>query len=232
MVSSKISNLTAPKSAVPSLKVEFLFLDNNTCQPCSGTGRALEEAIEITAAPLAAMGVDLHLEKIHVVDKAIAQEHKFLTSPTIRINGHDIDPARTEELCSSCGDLTNGKTAVDCRNWHWRGTTHKSAPIGKIVEAIMAAATNNITALSADTSNADTYIIPENLESFFNARQSGKRAAADIQWQCSHQKQHIGISVINCIAILQVEMQIRKILKTFSRMCLYAFPEMPIAWRR
>lgn len=158
-----------------SLAVEFFFLDDNVCQPCSGTARALDEAIEITAAPLAVMGVDLRVEKIHITDKADAEAHKFLTSPTIRINGKDIDPARTEGECSTCGDLAGGKTTVNCRNWHWRGEVHQTAPTGKIVEAIMDAATRSTTGCCSGAPQEDPYIIPENLEAFFEARESGEK---------------------------------------------------------
>jgi len=51
------------------LLVLFLFLDEKVCQPFSGTAKALDEAIEITSAPLAAMGVKLKVEKAQVVDR-------------------------------------------------------------------------------------------------------------------------------------------------------------------
>lgn len=159
----------------PSLNVEFLFLDDKVCQPCSGTAQALDKAIEIAAAPLAAMGVDVQVEKIHVVDLATAETHKFLTSPTIRINGNDIDPARTEEECGTCGDLTGGETAVNCRNWHWRGQVHQTAPTGKLVEAIMDMATRSKADCCTDISGEKAYTVPENLRAFFVARESGDK---------------------------------------------------------
>jgi len=87
------------------LLVLFLFLDEKVCQPFSGTAKALDEAIEITLAPPAAMGVELKVEKAHAVDRQQAITRKLLTSPTIRINGDRIDPALTEGECGTCGDL-------------------------------------------------------------------------------------------------------------------------------
>ena len=160
---------------VPSLNVEFLFLDDEVCQPCSSMARALDEAIEIVAAPLASMGVDVHVEKIHIVDLKTAETHKFMTSPTIRINGNDIDPARTEEECGTCGDLTGGRTAVNCRNWHWRGQVHQTAPTGKLVEAIMDMATRSKADCCTDISDEAAYTVPENLRAFFVVRESGDK---------------------------------------------------------
>lgn len=165
---------TMGKQANP-IVVEFLFLDENVCQPCSGTAHALDEAVAITSAALAAMGVDLKVERIHVKDKDDAIAHEFLTSPTIRISGDDIDPARTEEECGTCGDLAGGRTTVNCRNWYWRGEVYQTAPVGKIVEAIMDAAVqaNNGSNECCSGQNAEEpYVIPENLDAFFVARQS------------------------------------------------------------
>ena len=161
------------------LLVQFLFLDEDVCQPCSGTAEALDEAVQITAAPLAAMGVDLKVEKAHVIGKAEAIAQKLLTSPTIRINGNDIDPALTEGECGTCGDLAGGKTTVNCRTWEWRGEVYQNAPVGKIVEAIMDAAVSATKTQSSCCSGEiteDDYVIPENLEAFFVARQNNEKS--------------------------------------------------------
>ena len=161
------------------LQVQFLFLDEDVCQPCSGTAQALDEAVQITSAPLAAMGVELKVTKTHVVDKEQAIAQKLLTSPTIRINGNDIDPAITEGECGTCGDLAGGKTTINCRTWEWRGEVYQNAPVGKIVEAIMDAAvsaTKIQTACCSGEVVQDDYIIPENLEAFFVARYNNDKS--------------------------------------------------------
>jgi len=163
------------KTDTSDLLVEFLFLDEDVCQPCSGTARALEEAVQITSAPLAVMGLNLQIKKIHVINKKMAIAHKLLTSPTIRINAKDIDPARTEGECGTCGDLAGGETTVNCRNWDWRGEVYQNAPVGKIVEAIMEAAVKATkTGIECCDSaiTQDNYIVPENLEAFFVARKN------------------------------------------------------------
>lgn len=161
------------------LLVQFLFLDEDICKPCSGTAEALDEALEITSAPLAAMGVELKVEKVHVIDKEEAVLRKLLSSPTIRINGEDIDSALTEGECGTCGDLAGGKTTVNCRTWEWRGEVYQTAPVGKIVESIMDAAVSATKTQSACCSGEvteDDYVIPENLEAFFVARQNNEKS--------------------------------------------------------
>ena len=167
------------KNGTSDLLVEFLFLDEDVCQPCSGTARALEEAVQITSAPLVAMGLTLQISKIHIINQEKAITHKFLSSPTIRINGKDIDPARTEGECGSCGELAGGKTTVNCRNWDWRGEVYQNAPIGKIVEAILEAAVKATkTGIESGDSKVtdDHYVIPQNLEGFFQAREKNEKS--------------------------------------------------------
>lgn len=156
--------------------IDFLYLDDETCAPCSGTEAALDRAVEMLQGPMSALGVALKIRKTHMVDRKTAIAHAFLSSPTIRVNGVDIDPARTEDDCPSCGSLTGNAVAVDCRTWHWRGKVYKTAPVGKIVEDVLAARG------SADAScegEPSAYTMPDNLESFFAARETVQNLDAD-----------------------------------------------------
>ena len=53
------TSMNTPKTGQNTLKLDFLYLDESVCKPCRGTGQALDEAVEIVAAPLAALGVTL-----------------------------------------------------------------------------------------------------------------------------------------------------------------------------
>ena len=157
------------------LKVEFLYLDE---APCSGTAQALNKAVEVVTPVLETMGLSLSVEKIHVVDKKLAIAKGFLASPTIRVNGKDIDPARTEDDCPSCGSLTGDKVSVSCRTWHWQDEVFQAAPVGKIIEEIMVAALLKSIAFEncCVLSEAEVeYSLPENLDRFFAARASDQR---------------------------------------------------------
>ncbi len=161
-----------------TLKLDFLFLDESICKPCGGTGQALDEAVEIVAAPLAALGARLEVRRIHVATREDALAYQLETSPTIRINGVDIDPDQTQGECGSCGDIAGGETTVNCRTWHWKGQVYSAAPTGKIVEAILSAATaqsQDVSSCCADTYGRSTYTLPDNLESFFRARDKGEQ---------------------------------------------------------
>ena len=173
-------------NAAKTLVVDLLFLDEETCVPCGGTAKTLAEAANILKEPLHSLGVTLEIRKIHVVDADMAIAEKFLSSPTIRVAGVDIDPARTEEDCPSCGSLAGDAVSVTCRNWHWRDEVFQAAPLGKIVESILSearrlAAKDNDCCESSccggadDTGAAKVYVMPDNLVSFFKARASHEK---------------------------------------------------------
>lgn len=174
---------TSPSAAAQgsdggALNLQFLFLDENVCKPCGGTGRALDEAVRIVAEPLAALGVALDVRRVHVVTREDALAHQLSLSPTIRINGVDIDPDQTEGECGSCGEIVGGQTAVNCRTWRWRGEVFSAAPVGKIVAAILGAAARLVdggASCRPKSSPQIDYVVPENLENFFKAGQAGDR---------------------------------------------------------
>jgi len=161
------------------LVVDLLFLDEETCAPCGGTAKTLTEAENILREPLKALGVALEIRKIHVVDAKVAIAERFVSSPTIRVAGVDIDPARTEDNCPSCGTITGDAVSVTCRSWHWRGEVFQAAPVGKIVESVLSQARriqNSDCCESSccggveDAQMAEPYVMPQNLVSFFEAR--------------------------------------------------------------
>lgn len=161
-----------------AVRMSFLFLDENLCRPCGGTGQALDEAARIVAAPLAAIGATLEIDRIHVSTLESAIAHRLTTSPTLRINGADIDPDPKEGACGDCGEIAGGRTTVHCRVWRWRGADHVAAPVGLIVEAILAAATRpaeTAAVCDAPARSEAEYAPPENLVGFFQARDAGER---------------------------------------------------------
>ena len=179
----KPSTSVDPNPTGKVLEVDFLFLDKSVCEPCGGTEDALSKAIDLVKMPLNNMGIVTKVNKIHVLNNKIAIAEKFVTSPTIRVNGKDIDPAQTEDDCPSCGTLAGDNISVDCRTWHWQNEVFQSAPVGKIVEEIMSAAV----LLSAgeggccvktccsedsmgETETLEEFVLPDNLKVFFDAR--------------------------------------------------------------
>ena len=119
--------------------VDFLYLDTESCERCIGTEDALETALDRLDPLLAPLDVGLTVRKIHVSDLAAAEATQLAVSPTIRIDGRDIQPDYIENTCESCGDLCDCEDAVDCRLWRYRGETQTTAPVEILIEALVAA---------------------------------------------------------------------------------------------
>jgi len=117
--------------------IDFLYLDLNVCERCQDAESTLEEAIEEVARVLEATGVGVALNKIHVTTEEQAVALEFLVSPTIRVNGRDIQMNFRESLCESCGTLCECEGGVSCREWQYRGQWYAAPPKGLIIEAIL-----------------------------------------------------------------------------------------------
>jgi hypothetical protein len=118
------------------------------------------------AQVLKATGVDVNVRKIHVQSEEQARELGFVSSPTIRINGQDIQLDVKEALCDSCGDLC-GDT-VDCRIWTYQGKEYTAPPKGMIIDAILREVYGGIK--ESTKKHAKTVEVPENLKRFFAAK--------------------------------------------------------------
>ncbi|WP_201261819.1 DUF2703 domain-containing protein [Moorella sp. Hama-1] len=149
-----------------SLDIEFLYLDLDACTRCRGTGRNLEEALNEVAGILQATGIQVNLRKIHVRTEEQALALGFVSSPTIRINGRDIQLDIRESLCESCGDLCGED--VDCRVWVYQGKEYTEAPKGMIIEAVLKHVYGGGTAAPAVSKPLKE--LPDNLKRFFAAR--------------------------------------------------------------
>jgi hypothetical protein len=104
------------------------------------------------------------VNKINVINEELALLHKFISSPTIRVNGKDIQMTFKESLCESCGDLCGDE--VDCRVWIYEGREYNSPPKSMIIEALLKEIYGGRT---IDTSENSDYVMPENLKHFYAA---------------------------------------------------------------
>lgn len=104
------------------------------------------------------------VNKINVNTAELAQKYEFFSSPTIRINGQDIQLEVKESLCESCGDLCGDQ--VDCRVWVYQGREYNVPPKGMIIEAILKAVYGGQP--PAETSSVP-YVMPDNLKNFYAA---------------------------------------------------------------
>ncbi len=157
---------TAQTTRQKQLVIEFLYADLSVCTRCRETDRNLEEAISEVAQIVRATGVDVVVKKIHVQSEEQAQALGFVSSPTIRINGKDIQFELKESRCDSCGDLCGED--VLCRVWTYQGKEYTTAPKPMIIDAIL----REIYGGNAKTAKKppQTGVVPDNLKRFFAAK--------------------------------------------------------------
>ena len=145
--------------------VDFLFLDLNTCTRCVGTNENLDIAIDSIKQVLALTGVQLNLSKVLIDSEEKAQAHRFVMSPTIRVNDRDIAFETKESRCDSCTDLCGCEEGTACRVWIYQGQEYTEAPVAMIVDALLREV------YGTPQKPADTLVeygeVQENLQNFF-----------------------------------------------------------------
>jgi len=143
--------------------IDFLFLDLNVCTRCQGTDQSLDDALREVSKVLESSDIDIEINKINVINEELAVKHRFISSPTIRVNGHDIQMEVRESLCQSCGDLCGDE--VDCRVWDYNGIEYNVPPKAMIIEAILKEVYRED---NSKTNLSDYgYILPDNLKKFY-----------------------------------------------------------------
>ena len=152
--------------ASKTVLMEYLYLDLNTCERCVGTDQELDDVIMALTPALSLAGYTLEYRKIEMTTREIATQHRFLSSPTIRVNGRDICANVTENECGCCGEISG--TQVDCRVFEYNGETYEVPPKVMLAEAILSAVFN----ASDDVQSDNDYQLPENLRSFYDGKQS------------------------------------------------------------
>lgn len=120
-----------------NLDVELLVIDLEVCARCVPTGEQLRTAIDLVTPAADAMNIRITYRETIVQSPEEAKARALLSSPTIRMNGHDIQQDIRESECESCGDLTEGGVKIDCREWHYHGQVYAAAPLPLLVESLM-----------------------------------------------------------------------------------------------
>jgi hypothetical protein len=156
------------------LRIDLLFLDLTTCTRCSGASRSLEAALERVGEVLRAAGVEPEINKVRVESAEHARALRFVSSPTIRVDGEDVALELRESPCGAeaCTDGCGADTA--CRVWVYRGLEYTEPPVEMIVDAILLRLYGGAVAARADV--VASYELPENLARFFAGRASGEGA--------------------------------------------------------
>jgi len=122
------------------LVIDFLYLDLSECERCQATNIVLDEALNELREELKDVK-QITVNKIKILSDKEAEKYDFKSSPTMRINGKDIEEIVTgkleikENYCSSCSEFCCGET--NCRTFEYNGTISNSIPKEMIKEAIM-----------------------------------------------------------------------------------------------
>ncbi|MDO6354834.1 DUF2703 domain-containing protein [Caloramator sp. CAR-1] len=143
------------------LVIDFLYLDLTSCDRCMKTDDTLDEALNEVKRVLEATGIEVVVNKINITNEDLAKKYKFVSSPTIRINGRDIQMDIKESPCKACGDLCGDD--VDCRVWVYQGKEYDFPPKEMIIESILKAVYGG-----SETVKEEEYVMPENLKRFFD----------------------------------------------------------------
>jgi hypothetical protein len=168
------SALTLPARTSDGLRLEFLFLDLTTCSRCLGADRSLESALDVVREVLQATGVKLEVDKVLVESAEQARALRFVSSPTIRVDGHDVALELRESSCGSeactdgCGDQ------IACRVWVHRGEEYTEPPVAMIVDAVLGHVYSGAPPRGAR--QREPYVLPENLARFFSAKTGSARS--------------------------------------------------------
>lgn len=144
--------------------VEYLYLDLETCDRCIGTDNVLDEVMMTLTPALNIAGFEVEYNKIEMKTAEIATQYKFLSSPTIRVNGQDICQSVAENSCGYCSDISG--TDVSCRVFEYNEETYEVPPKEMLAEAILNAVFGQV----ETGCSCGEYELPENLREFFEGK--------------------------------------------------------------
>lgn len=146
------------------MKIDFLYLDLNTCDRCMATDGTLQEALRELSGVLNTLGYTVTVNKVNITSRKLAEQYHFFSSPTILVNGHDICGSITENNCCSCGAICGDN--VSCRTFTYMGETYDQPPKPMLIDGILRI-------IYQQPPNKKTpYTLPANLEHFFKGRDS------------------------------------------------------------
>lgn len=144
------------------LRIEYLYLDLNTCDRCIGTDAVLEEVIEVLRPALTLAGYTVDYQKHEITSAQLAEKYHFLSSPTILVNGQDIFGTVQESNCDCCGEIAG--VDVDCRVFEHNGETYEVPTSEMLADAILKSV------YVPSGCSCGEYEIPENLKRFFEGK--------------------------------------------------------------
>ncbi|MGN1249957.1 MAG: DUF2703 domain-containing protein [Candidatus Spyradocola sp.] len=144
------------------LRIEYLYLDLNTCDRCMGTDAVLDEVVAALRPALELAGYAVDYQKREMSTPQLAEQYHFLSSPTIRVNGRDVFGDVRESRCGCCGEIAG--TDVDCRVFEYDGETREVPTREMLANAILSSLN------AKPTCTCGAYELPENLKRFYEGK--------------------------------------------------------------
>jgi len=174
--SNPLAVTLSQRTSSKRLHIEFIYLDLDVCTRCRTTATQLEAALTEIAGLLEATGVEVSFDKIQVrsLEQAIALD--FFSSPTIRVNGSDIQLESKESPCTPCSTISG--VGIDCRLWLYQGQEYEAPPAAMIVDALLRVVCDSAGTKPPRTPIPDSALA--NLRRFFEAKQQ-QSAATEAQ---------------------------------------------------
>ncbi len=120
----------------PSLKIEYLYILD--CPWCLITKKLLKESLK-------ELKIKSEIKDILIDTAAKAKKYKFVGSPTIRINGEDIQETIDKARCLPCEELSKNKQMTEfvkqecscgCRIYYYKGKQYPYPPKRMIKDAL------------------------------------------------------------------------------------------------
>ena len=147
------------------VNIDFLYLDLETCGRCMTTDSTLNQAADALDDVLLELGYRMKINKVNIQTPEMAEQYRFLSSPTIRVNGTDICTDVAENACSDCGDICGSD--MECRVFVYKGEAYDQPPKAMIMDGILRA----IYSLQQKPEE-QPYVLSKNLKTFFSGSAS------------------------------------------------------------
>lgn len=122
------------------LNIDFLYLDLSCCERCRSTDEELDEVLMELRQELRVID-HLTVNKIRISNEEDEKKLGLKRSPTIRLNGMDIEEIVTGKIeisdnyCGSCSDVCGEET--NCRTFEYDGETSENIPREMLREGIL-----------------------------------------------------------------------------------------------
>ena len=129
--------------------IDFLYVDLSECERCQSSDETLDKALRELREQIHNNNIStITVNKTKITSDEQARKHEMIRSPTLRINGRDIEEIVNGEYeikdsyCPSCEDVTGPECyevtggGNDCRVFEYEGKEYETIPKEMIKEAI------------------------------------------------------------------------------------------------